>query len=143
MANLDTRLSALESRTHAVRFSPAERQHAWNLMAWRARMKLVESNVMPDAPSPEWAAEMGRDIAGEDIEHFRGKLFSRFPEWRTQMAALSDLEVCALNYEWATWARQEQLLPGGGQTCLEAFLNDPDAALQVLVTYLKGEQACD
>ena len=59
------------------------------------------------------------------------------------MAALTDLEVYALSYDWATWARKEQLLPGGGQTCLDEFLKDPDAALRVLVSHLKGERPCD
>lgn len=143
MPNLDSRLAALESRAHELRFSPAERCRAWNMMAWRARMKLVESDLMPDAPSPEWAAEMGRDVEGEDIEDFREALLAKFPEWQTQMEALSDMEVCALSYDWSTWARKEQLLPEGGQTCLEEFLKDPDAALRVLVSRLTGEQQCD
>ena len=122
MATLESRLSALEGETRATRFSPEERQRVWGLMVWQARLKLVGAIDRPPEPSPEWLAEMNRDISGEDIGRFREKLLAKFPGWREQMEALSDVEVNALNYDWPTWARQGQLLPEGGQLCLEVFL---------------------
>jgi hypothetical protein len=122
MASLDNRLAALEAGAHATRFSLEEKQHVWQLMVWQARLKLVGVDDRPPEPSPEWLAEMNRDIAGEDMRRIRDKLLAKFPEWREQFEALSDVEVCALNYDWSTWARQEQLLPGGGQLCLDVFL---------------------
>lgn len=139
MANLDSRLAALESRANALRFSPAERQHAWYLMVWQARLKLVGADDLPPEPTPEWLADMTLAMAGEDIGRFRGKLHARFPDWQAQLRALSDMEVYALNYDWATWARQEQLLPGNGQVCLETFLAGPKATLLALFNCTAGK----
>ena len=96
-------------------------------MVWQARLKLVGADDLPPEPSPEWFAEMNRDVAGEDIGRFREKLLAKFPDWREQLQALSDVEVCALNYDWPTWARREQILPGSGQVCLDAFLEYADS----------------
>lgn len=120
--SLSDRLSKLEKGARAVQFSHEERAHHWSMTVWRARLKLIGDADMAPEPGAEWLAEMNRDIAGEDVPRFREKLLAKFPDWREQFSVLSDVEVCALNYDWPTWARQEQLLPGSGDVCLEEFL---------------------
>lgn len=123
MARLSDRLDKLEKGARAAEFSHDDRALHWEMMVWRARMKLIGDVNMPPEPSAEWLEEMARDIAGEDVPQFRAKLLAKFPDWQPQLEALSDIEVYALNYDWPTWARQEQLPPGSSLVSLQAFLD--------------------
>lgn len=122
MRALDRRLVALEGVSRSARFSPEEMQRAWSSMAWQARIKLVSAEGVPTESDPELLAEMTRSMGNDDVARMREKLAVRFPCWLASLQGLSDLEVYALNYDWPTWARKEQLLPESGLVCLEAFL---------------------
>lgn len=125
MGSLDSRLKSLETRAHAMSFPWADRRKAWGVMVDRARAKLVGLGVLLEhipEPSAAWLAEMQRDVTSEDIGEAREKLCAKFPNYRAQLEALSDVEVYALKWDWPTWARQSQLLPRSDQIALEDIL---------------------